>query len=108
MRNFLTARPSIRLPCWVSTAQAFESQQQRYLAYMPEGPWHFDRSLIPASIAARVAAYDRAAADLSAALDRFAVRYVALPAGKKPDYLARGWTLLVNGPTWDVWERNRK
>jgi hypothetical protein len=62
-------------------------------------------AILPVRVAARLAAYDRARADLPAALDRFGVRYVALPAGRRPDYLARGWNLLVAGPTWEVWER---
>jgi hypothetical protein len=85
---------------------AFETRHRALL----EGPsrlgfWKHDGSHIPDRVAARLAAYDRACADLPAALDRFAIRYVALPAGHRPDYLARGWTALVTGPTWDIWER---
>jgi hypothetical protein len=83
----------------------FESERAFPERVWSVGPWRRDRSLIPLRAAARVAAYDRIRADLPAALDRYAIRYVALPAGTKPDHLARGWALCVTGSTWDIWER---
>ncbi len=85
----------------------FESRQRHYFATFPMGPWIRHPSLIPEQVAARLAAYDRVRADIPTALDRFDVRFVALPAGTRPDYLAQGWVPLVTGPTWDVWERAR-
>jgi hypothetical protein len=58
-----------------------------------------------AGAAGRVSDEDRKRADLAAALDRFKVRYVGLPAGTEPSYLRHGWTRILGGPTWDVWER---
>ena len=84
---------------------SFEVRQREFFDDLHCGPSWRDRSLIPVFLATRLAAYDRARADLSAALDRFAVRYVGLPAGTRPLYLRQGWALLSGGPTWDVWER---
>jgi hypothetical protein len=58
--------------------------------------------------ARRRAAYDAAASDLDAAVARAGVRYVALPADRPPPgYLARGWRLLQDGPSWRIWEHER-
>jgi hypothetical protein len=83
----------------------FETKQPHELLKYRIGPWFLDRSLVPGLVADRLAAYDRAQADLSSALDRFAVVYVGLRIGRRPDYLATGWTLLANGPVWEVWKR---
>jgi hypothetical protein len=85
---------------------AFETRQRDYYETFQDGPCKRDRSLIPVRVAARLAAYDHAGADLGAALSRFKVRYVGLRVGNRPAYLAHGWKLLVAGPTWDVWERS--
>jgi hypothetical protein len=84
---------------------AFESRQHAEFTSSRLGLWTRERSLIPVRVAARLAAYDRVRGDLPAALKRFGVRYVALPAGTRPDYLSRGWAPVATGPTWDVWER---
>ena len=86
---------------------AFEDRQLAFYTrpYPRAGPWYRDPSILRRRLAARLAAYDRNRADLTGALDRFAVRYVGLPAGIRPAYLDRGWAPLVMGPTWDVWER---
>ena len=83
---------------------SFEARQHSYFENVHLSRAERDR-LLPLRVAARLAAYDRVIADLPAALDRFAVRYVGLPAGTKPPYLRQGWTLIAAGPTWDVWER---
>ncbi len=84
---------------------AFEAKQPRELVKYKSGPWYHDRSLIPSRVADRVAAYDRARANLPAALDRMAVRYVGVRNGARLDYVTQGWALIASGPTWDVWER---
>ena len=84
---------------------AFESSQPREFVRYKMGPWYRDRSLIAGRVAARLAAYDRAQADLSFVLDRFGIRYVGLLTGTRPEYLATGWSLIATGPTWEVWER---
>jgi hypothetical protein len=85
---------------------AFESRQRAFFEHLPIGPCKRDPSLLPNRVAACVAAYDRLRADFPRVLERFAIRYVALRAGNRPDYLARDWAPLITGPTWDVWERN--
>jgi hypothetical protein len=41
-------------------------------------------------------------------IDKFHVAYVALPTNRPvPDYLKRGWNLLVAGPFWRVWVKER-
>ena len=84
---------------------SFEARQHSYFNGLHTGPVERNRSLVSARIAARLDAYDRARADLPVVLNRFAVLYVSLPAGSKPLYLGRGWTLISGGHTWDVWER---
>jgi hypothetical protein len=83
----------------------FESRQRAFFESFPMGLCKRDPARVPIRVAARVAAYDRLRADLPAALERFAIRYVALRTGNRPDYLTRDWTPLILGPTWDVWER---
>jgi len=59
-------------------------------------------------LARRLAAFRQVEHDPAAALDKYAVRYVALPTGQpQPTYLERGWDLLQQGPTWDIWQRKR-
>jgi len=84
---------------------SFEARQRKYYEGLGFGYWHRDRSKIAERVAARLVAYDHVRANLPTALNRFAVRYVGLPAGTKPDYLARGWQLVSDGRTWKVWER---
>jgi hypothetical protein len=85
---------------------SFETKQREYFSeYHHAGAVARNPSLIPVRVADRVAAYDRARADLPAALNRFAVRYVGLLAGTRPLYLRQGWTMVSGGPTWEVWER---
>ena len=59
---------------------AFKKVRHRALLEGPSrlGFWRHDGAHIPDRVAARLAAYDRACADFPAALDRFAIRYVAL------------------------------
>jgi hypothetical protein len=85
----------------------FETRQRHFFETFPMGPWKRNRSLVADLVNTRLAAYDRVSAAFPAALDRFSIRYVALPSGTRPDYLAQGWIPLVTGPTWDVWERAR-
>jgi hypothetical protein len=83
---------------------SFPATQVDNLQSVGEGT--LDRTTRPLARAARrISDDDRVRADLAAALDRFNVRYVGLPAGTEPFYLRHGWTLILGGPTWDVWER---
>ncbi|MBX6314799.1 MAG: hypothetical protein IRY99_18060 [Isosphaeraceae bacterium] len=72
------------------------------------GPWANGRdpSQRAEHQARRRAAFEQVQADPAAALDRFRVRYVALPAEQTPPaYLEMGWQRLQAGPYWQIWER---
>ncbi|MBX6312330.1 MAG: hypothetical protein IRY99_05335 [Isosphaeraceae bacterium] len=71
------------------------------------GPWRRDPVIRAKKLADRRAAYDAVLRDPASALDRFGVRYVALPTGReRPAYLRRPhWRPLQEGPYWDIWER---
>jgi hypothetical protein len=71
------------------------------------GPWTRDARDGEGRHRAVLSAYDAVASDVGAALDRFRVRYVGLPARQDPPgYLVKGgWVHLENGPFWQVWER---
>ncbi|MBX6311807.1 MAG: hypothetical protein IRY99_02635 [Isosphaeraceae bacterium] len=72
------------------------------------GPWVRDVALRAKRLAARLSAFDAIRAHPAAALEEFAVRYVALPANQPPpEYLREGWRRLQGGPSWQVWERLR-
>jgi hypothetical protein len=41
-------------------------------------------------------------------INKFNIRYIAAPVARPtPDYLKRGWTLLVAGPVWRIWAKER-
>jgi hypothetical protein len=69
------------------------------------GPWSRDPVRCEELIARRLAAYDAIRAAPPSAMDRYAVRYVALAEGTRPAYLDGGWRLLQAGPRWELWER---
>jgi len=57
-------------------------------------------------LARRLAAFRWVERDPRAAMDKYAVRYVALPAGQPgPTYLKQSWDLRQEGPTWNIWQR---
>jgi hypothetical protein len=57
-------------------------------------------------LAGRLEKYDEVAANSGPAMNRFHVRYVALPKGVvPPSYLAANWRRLADGPYWQIWER---
>jgi hypothetical protein len=81
----------------------FAREQRTNLNITHWGPWTRDHTLFEARIESRIAAYDRARADLGGALRKYRVRYVALAPGNRPDYLTAEWALLETGPKWDLW-----
>jgi hypothetical protein len=85
---------------------AFEDEQRRDLATAVWGPWSHDPAKRAESLADRLEAYDRVAADPRALLAQFRVRYVALPAGQggTPSHLENDWVCLERGGSWDLWE----
>jgi hypothetical protein len=82
----------------------FADEQRTNLKNSNWGPWQRDPMLLEVRIKSRIDAYDRVRADLQVAIRKYRVRYVALPVGTRPDYLAVDWTLLESGPNWDLWE----
>jgi hypothetical protein len=57
-------------------------------------------------LADRVSKYDEMAANPGPALARFHVKYVALrKSDVPPRYLQSGWREMVNGPYWQLWEK---
>jgi hypothetical protein len=72
----------------------------------PKSPWSRDPAVRRRHLEARLAAFDAVAADLDSASRRARVRYVAIAADRTPPaYLARGWALIEDGPSWRFWER---
>ena len=85
--------------------KSVEARLRNYFETTHIGSVGRNRSLIPVRVAAGLAAFDRAHADLAAALNRFGVRYLGLRRGTRPPYLRQGWAIVSSGPTWEVWER---
>jgi hypothetical protein len=85
---------------------AFAAEQKEAVDAWVLGPWPRSPAKRGELLASRIACFDEAAADPEAALNHFAVHYVALPARQAPPgYLVSGWSRLQAGPYWEVWER---
>jgi hypothetical protein len=87
----------------------FEAEQGLWLRTNPWGFWAPHRAS-PARrqgrLDRRLRAFATIEADPHAALERFDVRYVALPFGRAPPaVLHTRWKRLQDGPTWSLWER---
>src|SRR5262249_44303088 len=82
----------------------FEAEQRAWLAARVWGPEPRSEAARARPLARRLAALDAVAADPAAARARFAVRYLALPAGAPAGHLGPGWARLQAGPTWQLWE----
>lgn len=81
----------------------FEGEQRRELAAALWGAWSRDPAARDALLAQRLAAFRAVGGDTPAALRRYGVRYVALPAGREPPAAVRpGWVKVRSGKTWDV------
>jgi hypothetical protein len=70
------------------------------------GPWVRNPRLMAERVVARTRAFDAVRASPSRALDRFHVRYVAVPGGHAPPPGA-GWARMRHGPSWDLYERGQ-
>jgi hypothetical protein len=85
----------------------FRQDQIDWLERTVWGPWSKARS--PAAreerLASLLAAFDGIVVHPTHALDRFAVRYLALPVGTPGGHLGAEWVRLETGPHWQVWER---
>lgn len=86
--------------------RTFEKAQRNWVARNVWGPEFRDSRLGEERIAVKLRLYDEVARDSGAVLDRYKVRYLALPSGGAlPAVLVSGWRRLEDGPTWQVWER---
>jgi hypothetical protein len=89
--------------------RAFRAQSQHFAATYQWGPWSYGGSGgRPALFAQLISAYKKVTEAPSTSLDRFAVRYVALPSGGgPPPDGAGGWSPVEHGTSWTVWERGQ-
>jgi hypothetical protein len=90
---------------------SFKAEQASRLTPPPKayqwGPWARDPAERARRIAARLAFFEAVTANPSAFLERYQLRYVALPfKGLPPAYLNSGWKCLQEGPFWNIWERD--
>ncbi|MGA8566906.1 MAG: hypothetical protein WB580_03845 [Candidatus Binataceae bacterium] len=62
----------------------------------------------PEVLVAFMAKYDEVIQNPDRFIARFGVRYVALAADQaRKAYLREGWTMLQQGPDWQIWEREK-
>jgi len=72
------------------------------------GLWFWERpERQPQVIAAFMRKYDQVAQDPDRFIAQFGVRYVALPDKAQRAHLREGWTMLQQGPYWQIWERQK-
>jgi hypothetical protein len=73
------------------------------------GLWFWERPEgQPQVLAAFMRRYDEVVQNPDRFIAQFGVRYVALPAEKaQRAYLREGWTMLQQGPYWQIWERQK-
>jgi hypothetical protein len=85
----------------------FRREQLDRLEVNTWGPWGRGRSATAREerLHKRLEAWDAVWADPGACLDRFGVRYVALPAAAPADHLGAGWSCRQDGPHWRLLER---
>lgn len=83
----------------------FEKSQRATLS-KDLGPWVRDERLRKIRLDRRMATFDAAMVDPTAAADKFNVRYVALSADAPlAAYLKSGWRTAATSPRWVVWSR---
>jgi hypothetical protein len=88
--------------------EEFADEQLAWLDKTLWGPWAKRRGNEAARAERyrkRLASWDAIQADPEAALDRFHVRYLALPVPARADHLHGRWACIQSGPDWQVWER---
>ena len=84
--------------------EQFNRTSREFLNTMAWGPWARDTAARNSRLEQQLAAFDRVRAHPQTALDRYRVRYLALPKGS-PAPLSTEWKLAQAGPEWDIWER---
>jgi hypothetical protein len=87
--------------------ESFGKSQKEVLDHTAWGLEARDPARRAERLASRLGKYEEIAASPGPALDRFKVKYVALPTkdAPPPAYLTSNWRPVVNGPYWQVWER---
>ncbi len=84
----------------------FEAIQRHDLETTHWGPWARDSSARQELFAKRLESFDRVEKDGTVPVERFGVRYIALPSGQElPDALRPSWKKARDGTTWDLWEK---
>jgi hypothetical protein len=83
----------------------YVAEQEEELAGVIWGPAARDPGTRDKWVASRALSYDAVAAAPADFLERFGVRYLALPVGESPPPVGRGrWQLRQDGPSWGLWE----
>lgn len=102
----------VALDGWLQgmSAVEFRAWQERVFAGEgvegTQGIWHRDLTEKATALARRAAAFAAVRENPEAAMDRYEVRYLALPVDQPVgSQLASGWRLLQAGPHWRIWER---
>ncbi len=91
--------------------EQFADVQRAFFEKAVWGPWGSNRNpaLREERFAARLRLFDETLSDPDAALDRYQVRYFGTlnraEGSTKPP--GSGWSIIQQGPTWDVWKRDR-
>jgi hypothetical protein len=88
--------------------EAFAAAQRRDITRgmgLGWGPGARDRRVADEQLVERLRVFDAVEADPERYLDRYDVLYLAQPTGVRPGEIARDWTLIQRGPTWDIWQR---
>jgi len=84
----------------------FHAKVQRFASTYQYGPWPYGESGGRAALFEQlVSAYRQVTEAPSAFLNRFGVRYLALPSGNGPPPNGVGnWSVVEHGTSWTVWE----
>lgn len=90
-------------------AHTFRLRARQFASTYQWGPWSYgEDGGRPALLTQMLSAYKEVAEAPSAFLNRFAVRYVALPTGDaSPPGAGCTWSVVGQGPSWTVWERKQ-
>jgi hypothetical protein len=83
----------------------FEATERAILEKSPWGPWSRDPKLRLERLATRLKIYDFVQSNMTAYLNKYKVRYLALTSVSNSKPPQTGWSKLASGPVWDVFER---
>jgi hypothetical protein len=87
--------------------EEFHREQREWLDGAHWGPWGQGRSVAAREeqLRKRLEAWDAVEVDPESSLNRFDVRYVALPSTASAAHLGAGWSCRQEGPYWRLMER---